>query len=223
MSKLYIVPTPIGNLEDMTFRAIRVLKEVDAILAEDTRVTSKLLNHYEIDNKLISHHQHNEHKTTQRIVEEIQNGMTYALVSDAGTPAISDPGFFLARACVEAGIEVDCLPGATAFVPALVNSGFPCEKFQYIGFMPHKKGRQTIAKQIAEETKTTVLYESPHRIIKTLNLFLEFLGEDRKISISREISKKFEETIRGNIPELIMHFENKAPKGEFVMVVEGKK
>lgn len=223
MSKLYIVPTPIGNLEDMTFRAIRVLKEVDAILAEDTRVTSKLLNHYEIDNKLISHHQHNEHKTTQRIVEEIQNGMTYALVSDAGTPAISDPGFFLARACVEAGIEVDCLPGATAFVPALVNSGFPCEKFQYIGFMPHKKGRQTIAKQIAEETKTTVLYESPHRIIKTLNLFLEFLGEDRKISISREISKKFEETIRGNIPELIQHFENKAPKGEFVMVVEGKK
>lgn len=223
MSKLYIVPTPIGNLEDMTFRAIRVLKEVDAILAEDTRVTSKLLNHYEIDNKLISHHQHNEHKTTQRIVEEIQNGMTYALVSDAGTPAISDPGFFLARACVEAGIEVDCLPGATAFVPALVNSGFPCEKFQYIGFMPHKKGRQTIAKQIAEETKTTVLYESPHRIIKTLNLFLEFLGEDRKISISREISKKFEETIRGNSPELIQHFENKAPKGEFVMVVEGKK
>jgi len=223
MSKLYIVPTPIGNLEDMTFRAIRVLKEVDAILAEDTRVTSKLLKHYEIDNKLISHHQHNEHKTTQRIVEEIQNGMTYALVSDAGTPAISDPGFFLARACVDAGIEVDCLPGATAFVPALVNSGFPCEKFQYIGFMPHKKGRQTIAKQIAEETKTTVLYESPHRIIKTLNLFLEFLGEDRKISISREISKKFEETIRGTIPELILHFENKAPKGEFVMVVEGKK
>jgi 16S rRNA (cytidine1402-2'-O)-methyltransferase len=223
MSKLYIVPTPIGNLEDMTFRAIRVLKEVDAILAEDTRVTTKLLKHYQIDNKLISHHQHNEHKTTQRIVEEIQNGMTYALVSDAGTPAISDPGFFLTRACVDVGIEVDCLPGATAFVPALVNSGFPCEKFQYIGFMPHKKGRQTIAKQIADETKTTVLYESPHRVIKTLNLFLEFLGEDRKLSISREISKKFEETIRGTIPELIKHFENKAPKGEFVMVVEGKK
>jgi len=222
MSKLYIVPTPIGNLEDMTFRAIRVLKEVDAILAEDTRVTTKLLKHYQIDNKLISHHQHNEHKTTQRIVEEIQNGMTYALVSDAGTPAISDPGFYLTRACVEAGIEVDCLPGATAFVPALVNSGFPCEKFQYIGFMPHKKGRQTIAKQIAVESKTTVLYESPHRILKTLNLFLEFLGEERKVSISREISKKFEETIRGTLPELIQHFENKAPKGEFVMVVEGK-
>jgi 16S rRNA (cytidine1402-2'-O)-methyltransferase len=223
MSKLYIVPTPIGNLEDMTFRAIRVLKEADAILAEDTRVTTKLLKHYEIDNKLISHHQHNEHKTTLRIVEEIQNGMTYALVSDAGTPAISDPGFFLTRACVDAGIEVDCLPGATAFVPAIVNSGFPCEKFQYIGFMPHKKGRQTIAKQIAEEIKTTVLYESPHRIIKTLNLFLEFLGQDRKLSISREISKKFEETIRGTIPELIEHFKNKAPKGEFVIVVEGKK
>ncbi len=222
MSKLYIVPTPIGNLEDMTFRAVRILKEVDAILAEDTRVTKKLLKHYDIDNKLISHHQHNEHKTTQRVVDEIQNGMTYALVSDAGTPAISDPGFYLTRACVEAGIEVDCLPGATAFVPALVNSGFPCEKFQYIGFMPHKKGRQTIAKQIAEELKTTVLYESPHRIVKTLNLFLEFLGEDRKISISREISKKFEETIRGTIPELIQHFENKPPKGEFVMVVEGK-
>ena len=222
MSKLYIVPTPIGNLEDMTFRAVRVLKEVDAILAEDTRVTKKLLKHYEIDNKLISHHQHNEHKTTQRIVDEIHNGITYALVSDAGTPGISDPGFYLTRACVEAGIEVDCLPGATAFVPALVNSGFPCEKFQYIGFMPHKKGRQTIAKQIAEELKTTVLYESPHRIVKTLNLFLEFLGEERKISISREISKKFEETIRGTIPELIQHFENKPPKGEFVMVVEGK-
>ena len=222
MGKLYIVPTPIGNLEDITFRAIRILKEVDAILAEDTRVTSKLLRHYEIENKLISHHQHNEHKTTQRIVDEIQSGLTYALVSDAGTPAISDPGFLLSRACVDAGIEVDCLPGATAFVPAIVNSGFPCEKFQYIGFMPHKKGRQTIAKQIAEETKTTILYESPHRIVKTLKLFQEFLDENRKISISREISKKFEETLRGTTSELLAHFENKAPKGEFVVVVEGK-
>jgi len=221
MGKLFIVPTPIGNLEDMTFRAIRVLKEANAILAEDTRVTSKLLRHYEIENKLISHHQHNEHKTTQRIVDEIQSGMTYALVSDAGTPAISDPGFLLSRACVQAGIEVDCLPGATAFVPAIVNSGFPCEKFQYIGFMPHKKGRQTIAKQIAAETKTTVLYESPHRIIKTLKLFIEFLDENRQISISREISKKFEETIRGTASELVTHFENKAPKGEFVVVIEG--
>lgn len=222
MGKLFIVPTPIGNLEDMTFRAIRVLKEVHAILAEDTRVTSRLLRHYEIDNKLISHHQHNEHKTTARIIDEIQSGLTYALVSDAGTPAISDPGFLLSRACVEAGIEVDCLPGATAFVPAIVNSGFPCEKFQYIGFMPHKKGRQTIAKQIAEETKTTVLYESPHRIIKTLKLFTEFLQEDRKISVSREISKKFEETVRGTASELMAHFEANAPRGEFVVVVEGK-
>ena len=222
MGKLFIVPTPIGNLEDMTFRAIRVLKEADAILAEDTRVTSKLLRHYEIENKLISHHQHNEHKTTKRIVDEIESGLTYALVSDAGTPAISDPGFLLSRACVEAGIEVDCLPGATAFVPAIVNSGFPCEKFQYIGFMPHKKGRQTIAKQIAEETKTTILYESPHRIIKTLKLFSEFLQEDRKISVSREISKKFEETVRGTATELMTHFEANSPRGEFVMVVEGK-
>lgn len=222
MGKLFIVPTPIGNLEDMTFRAIRVLKEADAILAEDTRVTSKLLRHYEIDNKLISHHQHNEHKTTTRIVDEIQSGLTYALVSDAGTPAISDPGFLLSRACVEAGVEVDCLPGATAFVPAIVNSGFPCEKFQYLGFMPHKKGRQTIAKQIAEETKTTVFYESPHRIIKTLKLFTEFLPEDRQLSVSREISKKFEETLRGTSAELMAHFEDNAPRGEFVVVVEGK-
>ncbi len=205
----------------MTFRAIRVLKESDLVLAEDTRVTSKLLRHYQIDNKLVSHHQHNEHKTAAKIVNEIQSGLTYALVSDAGTPAISDPGFLLTRACVEAGIEVDCLPGATAFVPAIVNSGFPCEKFQYIGFMPHKKGRQTIAKQIAEETKTTVLYESPHRVLKTLKLFAEFLQEDRKISVSREISKKFEETVRGTSAELIEHFEATAPRGEFVMVVEG--
>jgi len=221
MGKLFIVPTPIGNLEDMTFRAIRVLKEADAILAEDTRVTAKLLRHYEIENKLISHHQHNEHKTTERIVDEIESGMTYALVSDAGTPAISDPGFLLSRACVEKGIDVDCLPGATAFVPAIVNSGFPCEKFQYIGFMPHKKGRQTIAKQIAEEKMTTVLYESPHRILKTLKLFTEFLQEDRQISISREISKKFEETVRGTATELTTHFEANAPRGEFVVVVEG--
>ncbi len=221
MGKLFIVPTPIGNLEDMTFRAIRVLKESDLVLAEDTRVTSKLLRHYQIDNKLVSHHQHNEHKTAAKIVNEIQSGLTYALVSDAGTPAISDPGFLLTRTCVEAGIEVDCLPGATAFVPAIVNSGFPCEKFQYIGFMPHKKGRQTIAKQIAEETKTTVLYESPHRVLKTLKLFAEFLQEDRKISVSREISKKFEETVRGTSAELIEHFEATAPRGEFVMVIEG--
>lgn len=220
--KLFIVPTPIGNLEDMTYRAIRVLKEVDAILAEDTRVSSRLLKHYEISNKLIAHHQNNEHKTISRLIDEINAGMTFALVSDAGTPAISDPGFLLTRACVENGIEVDCLPGATAFVPALVNSGFPCEKFNYIGFLPHKKGRQTIAQSIAEEIKTTVLYESPHRIIKTLILFETFFEADRKISISREISKKFEETLRGTATELKAHFESKPPKGEFVVVVEGK-
>ncbi len=223
MGKLYIVPTPIGNLEDITFRAIRILKEVDAILAEDTRVTSRLLQHFEISNKLIAHHQNNEHKTVTRIVEELESGMTYALVSDAGTPAISDPGFLLTRACVEQGIEVDCLPGATAFVPALVNSGFPCEKFNYLGFLPHKKGRQTIVQSIAEENKTTVLYESPHRLIKALTLFNTFFESDRRISVSREISKKFEETVRGTSSELLEHFQTNAPKGEFVIVIEGKK
>ena len=223
MGKLFIVPTPIGNLEDMTFRAVRILKEVNAILAEDTRVTSKLLNHYDISNKLIAHHQHNEHKTLTRLVDEINSGLNYALVTDAGTPAISDPGFLLIRACVENNIEVDCLPGATAFVPAVVNSGFPCEKFNYIGFLPHKKGRETIVKSIAENERTTILYESPHRIIKALKLFQTFFEEDRRISISRELSKKFEETLRGTSSELIHHFENKAPKGEFVVVIEGKK
>ena len=222
MAKLFVVPTPIGNLEDMTFRAIRVLKEVDAILAEDTRVTSKLLNHFEISNKLIAYHQNNEHKATGRIIEEILSGLTYAIVTDAGTPAISDPGFLLVRSCVEAGIEVDCLPGATAFVPALVNSGLPCEKFNYIGFLPHKKGRETIVKAIAESERTTVMYESPHRILKTLKLFSTFFDPERQISVSREISKKFEETIRGTTSELLAHFENKAPKGEFVIVVAGK-
>jgi 16S rRNA (cytidine1402-2'-O)-methyltransferase len=223
MGKLFIVPTPIGNLEDMTFRAIRVLKEVDAILAEDTRVTGKLLNHYDISNKLIAHHQNNEHKTLERLVNELQSGLTYAIVTDAGTPAISDPGFLLVRACVEAGIEVDCLPGATAFVPAIVNSGFPCEKFNYIGFLPHKKGRETIVKNIQESDRTTVMYESPHRLLKTLKLFHTFFEPERRISISREISKKFEETIRGTSAELKNHFEETSPKGEFVIVVEGKK
>lgn len=223
MGKLFVVPTPIGNLEDMTFRAIRVLKEVDAILAEDTRVTGKLLNHYEISNKLIAHHQNNEHKTISRLVEELQSGLTYAIVTDAGTPAISDPGFLLVRACVEADIEVDCLPGATAFVPAIVNSGFPCEKFNYIGFLPHKKGRETIAKTIAESDRTTVMYESPHRLLKTLKLFSTFFENDRRISISREISKKFEETIRGTAEELLEHFEKNVLKGEFVIVVDAKK
>lgn len=222
MGKLYVVPTPIGNLEDMTFRAIRILKEADAVLAEDTRTTSHLFQKYEISNKLIAHHLNNEHKTFDRIVEELKNGMTYALVSDAGTPAISDPGFLLIRACVQNDIEVDCLPGATAFVPALVNSGFPCEKFIYEGFLPQKKGRQTRIKKIAEEERTVVLYESPHRIIKALEQFSEFFEYDRKIAICREISKKFEETVRGTCKELIEHFTTHPIKGEFVVVVEGK-
>lgn len=222
MGKLFIVPTPIGNLEDITFRAIRVLKEADAVLAEDTRTTLKLFQKFDIENKLIAHHLNNEHKTVDRIVAEIANGLTYAIVSDAGTPAISDPGFLLVRACVQNGIEVDCLPGATAFVPALVNSGFPCEKFVYEGFLPTKKGRQTRILKIAEEERTVVLYESPHRILKALQQFKEAFHPDRKISISREISKKFEETIRGTSAELINHFTAHPIKGEFVVVIEGK-
>lgn len=222
MGKLYLVPTPIGNLEDMTFRAIRILKEVDAVLAEDTRTTMNLFQKYEISNKLIPHHLNNEHKTVDRIVSEIEEGKNYALVSDAGTPAISDPGYLLVRACVQKGIEVDCLPGATAFVPALVNSGFPCEKFVYEGFLPTKKGRQTRILQIAQEERTVVLYESPHRILKALAQFQEHFEPNRKISISREISKKFEETVRGTAAELHAHFTNHPIKGEFVVVIEGK-
>lgn len=221
MGKLFVVPTPIGNLEDITLRALRILKEVDAVLAEDTRTTKNLFSKYEIENKLISYHLNNEHKVVDRLVEEIQNGLDYALVSDAGTPGISDPGFLLIRACVNVGIEVDCLPGATAFVPALVNSGFPCEKFVYEGFLPHKKGRQTRIQKIAEEERTTVLYESPHRIVKALTQFKEVFAEDRQIAICREISKKFEETIRGSASDLIKHFESNPIKGEFVVVVEG--
>jgi 16S rRNA (cytidine1402-2'-O)-methyltransferase len=222
MGKLYVVPTPIGNLEDITFRAIRVLKEVNAVLAEDTRTTMKLFQKFEISNKLIAHHLNNEHKTVDRIVAEIESGLDYAIVSDAGTPAISDPGFLLVRACVENGIEVDCLPGATAFVPALVNSGFPCEKFVYEGFLPTKKGRQTRIARIADEERTVVLYESPHRLLKALIQFSEVLAPNRKISVSREISKKFEETVRGTANELIQHFTDNPIKGEFVIVVEGK-
>ena len=202
MGKLIVVPTPIGNLEDITFRAIRMLKEADAVLAEDTRTTVKLFQKFEIENKLISHHLNNEHKTVDRIVGELESGLTYALVSDAGTPAISDPGFLLVRECVRKGIEVECLPGPTAFVPALVNSGFPCEKFVYEGFLPTKKGRQTRIIKIAEEERTVVLYESTHRILKALKQFQEHFEADRQISISREISKKFEETARGTTAEL---------------------
>lgn len=223
MGKLFVVPTPIGNLEDMTFRGIRVLKEVDAVLAEDTRTTKKLFLHYEIDNKLIPYHLNNEHKMVDGLVNEMVNGSTFALVSDAGTPAISDPGFLIVRACHEAGVDVECLPGATAFVPALVDSGFPCEKFVYEGFLPHKKGRQTRIQNIAAEEKTVVLYESPHRLLKALQQFHEFIGDERRIAVCRELSKKFEETIVGSASELIEHFENNPIKGEFVIVIEAKK
>ncbi len=223
MSKLYLVPTPIGNLEDMTLRAIRVLKEVDHILAEDTRNSGKLLKHFEINTPMHSHHMYNEHKTVDGIVQRIKAGESFALISDAGTPAISDPGFLLTRACVEAGIEVDCLPGATAFVPALVNSGFPSDKFVFEGFLPVKKGRQTRLQLLANEERTVIFYESPHKLIKTLTNFVEFFGENRPISVSREISKLHEETIRGTATEVLKHYSEKPPKGEIVIVVAGKK
>ncbi|WP_298779802.1 16S rRNA (cytidine(1402)-2'-O)-methyltransferase [uncultured Polaribacter sp.] len=223
MSKLYLVPTPIGNLEDMTFRAIRILKEVDFILAEDTRTSGKLLKHFEIATQMHSHHMHNEHKSVKGVVQRIQNGETCALISDAGTPAISDPGFLLTRACVENNIEVDCLPGATAFVPALVNSGLPNDKFVFEGFLPVKKGRQTRLKILAEETRTMILYESPHKLVKTLGQFVEYFGADRQVSVSRELTKMFEETIRGTATEVLAHYTAKPPKGEIVVIVEGKK
>ncbi len=222
MGKLFLVPTPIGNLEDMTFRAVRVLKEADLILAEDTRNSGKLLKHFEITTPMQSHHMHNEHKTVVGIVSRIQAGETIALISDAGTPAISDPGFLLTRACVEAGVEVDCLPGATAFVPALVNSGLPNDKFVFEGFLPVKKGRQTRLKLLAEETRTMIFYESPHKLIKTLGNFVEYFGEDRKVSVSREITKMHEETLRGTAAEVLKHYTSHPPKGEIVIVVEGK-
>ncbi|SDR88376.1 16S rRNA (cytidine1402-2'-O)-methyltransferase [Gillisia sp. Hel1_33_143] len=222
MAKLFLVPTPIGNLEDMTFRAIRVLKEVDYILAEDTRNSGKLLKHFEINTPMHSHHMHNEHKTVETIVRRIQGGETFALISDAGTPAISDPGFLLTRACVQAGIEVDCLPGATAFVPALVNSGFPNDKFVFEGFLPVKKGRQTRLKLLAEEDRTIIFYESPHKLIKSLAQFVEYFGENRLVSVSREITKLHEETIRGTAKEVLEYYTNKPPKGEIVVVVQGK-
>lgn len=223
MSKLYIVPTPIGNLEDMTFRAVKVLKEVDIILAEDTRTSGKLLKHFDIDTPMQSHHMHNEHKMVDRLVERLELGETIALISDAGTPAISDPGFLLTRACVENNIEVECLPGATAFVPALVNSGLPNDKFVFEGFLPVKKGRQTRLKLLSEEMRTMIFYESPHKLVKTLNQFIEHFGEDRQISVSRELTKLYEETIRGTVKEVLNHFENKSPKGEIVIVVAGIK
>ncbi|SEF76637.1 16S rRNA (cytidine(1402)-2'-O)-methyltransferase [Flavobacterium urumqiense] len=222
MSKLYIVPTPIGNLEDMTFRAIRILKEVDLILAEDTRTSGKLLKHFEIGTHMYSHHMHNEHKTIENLISRLKAGENIALISDAGTPAISDPGFLLTRACVENGVEVECLPGATAFVPALVNSGLPNDKFVFEGFLPDKKGKQTRYLALAEETRTMILYVSPHKLLKTLTEFITYFGEERPICVCRELSKLHEENVRGTVREVLTHFEKTAPRGEIVVVLGGK-
>jgi 16S rRNA (cytidine1402-2'-O)-methyltransferase len=221
MGKLYLVPTPIGNLEDITFRAIRILKEVDFILAEDTRTSGKLLKHYEIKTPLGSHHKFNEHKTAERIAERISEGETIALISDAGTPAISDPGFLLTRACIKEGVEVECLPGATAFVPALVNSGLPNDTFCFEGFLPPKKGRNKKLTELSEEQRTMVFYESPYRLVKTLQQFVDFFGEERKVCISRELTKLYEENFRGTVLEALTHFQSKTVKGEIVIVLEG--
>ena len=223
MSKLILVPTPIGNLEDITLRAIRILKESDLILAEDTRTSGKLLKHLGVATPMQSYHMHNEHKMVARIVDRIQAGEAIALISDAGTPAISDPGFLLTRACIHAGLAVECLPGATAFVPALVNSGLPNDKFVFEGFLPVKKGRQTRLLFLAEETRTMIFYESPHKLIKTLTHFSEYFGATRQVSVSRELSKLFEETKRGTLEEVIAYFSENTLKGEIVVVVEGRK
>ncbi|QXP73243.1 16S rRNA (cytidine(1402)-2'-O)-methyltransferase [Tenacibaculum sp. AHE15PA] len=223
MSKLYLVPTPIGNLEDITLRALRILKEVDFILAEDTRTSGKLLKHFEIATQMYSHHMHNEHKSVDGVLNRLKNGETCALISDAGTPAISDPGFLLTRACVQQNIEVECLPGATAFVPALVNSGLPNDKFVFEGFLPVKKGRQTRLNLLAEETRTMIFYESPHKLLKTLAHFSEYFGSDRQVSVSRELTKMFEETKRGTVVEVLSYYTAKPAKGEIVIVVDGKK
>lgn len=218
---LYIVPTPVGNLEDMTLRAIRVLKEADLILAEDTRTSSVLLKHYDIKGRLESHHKFNEHKTASVIKERILAGMNVALISDAGTPGISDPGFLLVRTCTQEGIEVQTLPGATAFVPALVSSGYPCDRFCFEGFLPQKKGRQTRLKELSKETRTMVYYESPYRLVKTLQQFAEFFGPERECSVAREISKKFEEHRRGTLTEVAQWYAEHEPKGEIVIIVAG--
>lgn len=222
MSKLYIVPTPIGNLEDITLRAINVLKEVDFILAEDTRTSSFLLKHLGIEKRLYSHHKFNEHATVKMVAESITAGKNVALVSDAGTPGISDPGFLLVRTCVSEGIEVETLPGATAFVPALVQSGFPCDRFCFEGFLPQKKGRNKHLTSLQDEERTMIFYESPYRVVKCLDQMAEFFGEDRAVSVSREITKKFEQTVRGTLKEVADHFREHDPKGEFVIVVAGK-
>lgn len=221
MGILYIVPTPVGNMEDMTFRAIRVLKEADLILAEDTRTSGILLKHYDIQNHLMSHHKFNEHGTSANIVERLNGGATVALISDAGTPGISDPGFYLVREAVRAGIEVQCLPGATAFVPALVSSGLPCDRFAFEGFLPPKKGRQTKLESLREEQRTMIFYESPYRLLKTLQQLAEVFGAERQASVCREISKLHEESVRGSLKELVAHFTETEPRGEIVLIVAG--
>lgn len=222
MGKLYVVPTPVGNLEDMTFRAIRVLKEADLILAEDTRTSGILLKHYDIKNPMQSHHKFNEHQTVEHIVTRIKSGETIALISDAGTPGISDPGFLIVRECVRNGIEVQCLPGATAFVPAIVSSGLPNERFCFEGFLPQKKGRMTRLNSLAEEKRTMIFYESPYRLVKTLTQFSEIFGPERPVSVCREISKVHEESVRGTLAEVIQHFTENEPRGEIVIVLGGK-
>lgn len=222
MGILYLVPTPVGNMEDMTFRAVRLLKEADLILCEDTRTSGILLKHYDIHRQLMAHHKFNEHGTSAGIVERLRGGQTICLITDAGTPGISDPGFFLVREAVAAGIEVQTLPGATAFVPALVSSGLPCDRFTFEGFLPQKKGRQTRLTQLSEETRTMIFYESPYRLVKTLQQLGEFFGQERQVSVCREISKIHEESVRGTIEEVVAHFTQIPPKGEIVIIVAGK-
>lgn len=219
MGTLYLVPTPVGNLEDITMRALKVLREADLILAEDTRTSGNLLKHFDIKNAMLSYHKFNEHKTVESIVERLLSGQTIAVVSDAGTPGISDPGFLVAREAIRAGIEVITLPGATAFVPALVSSGLPCDRFCFEGFLPQKKGRQTRLQSLSEETRTMIFYESPHRIVKTLTQFIEVFGPERQVSVCREISKIHEESVRGSLQEVLQHFTETEPRGEFVIVV----
>ncbi len=219
---LYLVPTPLGNLKDITLRALEVLKEVDLILCEDTRTSQKLLQHYQINRPLTPYHQHNEHRVADHLVAQLQAGKKMALITDAGTPGISDPGFLLVRACIQQGVTVNCLPGATAFVPALINSGFSAQRFCFEGFLPLKKGRQTLLKLLATETRTIILYESPVRLVKTLTDLSTYMGETRRASVSREITKMFEETRRGTLQELIAYFTQKPPKGEIVLVLEGR-
>jgi 16S rRNA (cytidine1402-2'-O)-methyltransferase len=221
-TQLYLVPTPIGNLEDITLRALNILKSVDVILAEDTRTSGKLLKHYEISKPLQSYHIFNEHKTVEKLIARLQGGEIMALISDAGTPSISDPGFLLVRSCLKEGIKLECLPGATAFVPALVKSGLPSDKFVFEGFLPHKKGRKTKIDQLATEERTIILYESPHRLLKTLTQLIEAMGPDRLASVSRELTKMFEETVNGTLEEILYHFENGTVKGEIVIVINGK-